>query len=275
MGTFGVRGSLYLSRVYPDTRSTLFDIDGVRHIIKPDIVAWVSHSTRDSDELSPFDETVEGIDEVDGVAFGVRQRWQTKRGGEQTRRTVDFLTLDTELGIFNDAEPDEITNGFASFSRPENSISQNYLNSSLIWRVNDRTAVLSELNYDLNDGELDIMNVSLAVERSPRLSYLFGYRFIEESDSNLFAFDFNYRLTEKHTLAVRELYDFAEGRTEDLTVALIRKFPRWFAAVSFALNEPEDDFGVSMSVWPQGLPEATLGSRRFTTLGSTTRLRTD
>jgi hypothetical protein len=102
---------------------------------------------------------------------------------------------------------------------------------------------------------------------------LFGYRFIEESDSDLFAFDFNYWLTEKYTLAVRELYDFAHGRTEDFTVALIRKFPRWFAAVSFALDEPEDDFGVSMSIWPEGLPEATLGSRRFTTLGRTTRLR--
>ncbi len=273
MGTWGVRGSLYLSQTFPEARSALFDVEGVRHIVKSDLVAWVSSTNRDSTELYPFDEAVEEIDEVDGVALGVRQRWQTKRGGESTRRTVDFLTLDTEVGVFNDAKSDEITNGFTSFSRPEHSITQNYLNSSLIWRVNDRTALLSELNYDLNDGEVDILNVSLAVERSPRLSYLLGYRFIEESDSELFAFDVNYRLTEKHTLAVRELYDFAEGRTEDFTIALIRKFPRWFVALSFALDEPEDDFGVSMSVWPEGLRQATLGSRRFTALGSTTTLR--
>ncbi|MGD2108980.1 MAG: LPS assembly protein LptD [Phycisphaerae bacterium] len=272
-GTWGLRGSMYLSRVFPDVRSALFDIEGIRHIVKSDVVAWISQSNHDSDELFHFDETVEQIDEVDGVAFGVRQRWQTKRGRGPTRRTVDLLTLDTELGVFNDAEPDERTNGFISFSRPENSISQNYLNSSLIWRMNDRTALLSELNYDINDGEVDVLNVSLAVERSPRLSYLMGYRFIEESDSELLAFDVNYRLTEKHTLALRELYDFAERRTEDLTVALIRKFPRWFVAVSFALDQPEDDFGVSLSIWPEGLPQAALGSRRFTTLGNTTRVR--
>jgi len=272
--TGGVRASLYLSRTYPEFQSTLFNAEGLRHIIKSDLVAWISNSNRESAELYPFDETVEGIDEVDGVAFGIRQRWQTKRGSGTTRRNVDLLTLDTEIGFFNDAEEDEITNGFASFSRPENSISRNYLNSALIWRINDRTALLNELNYDLNDGEVDILNISYAVERSPRISYLFGYRFIEESNSNLLAFDLDYRLTEKHTLAVRELYDFAEQRTEDFTIALIRKFPRWFTAISFALDESEDDFGVSLSIWPEGLPHAALGSRRFTALGTTTRLRT-
>ncbi|MEE9269796.1 MAG: LPS assembly protein LptD, partial [Candidatus Krumholzibacteria bacterium] len=273
LGTYGVRGAMYLSRVYPDARSTLFDIDGVRHIIKPDITAWVSHTNRDSHELFPFDETVERIDEVDGLAIGLRQRWQTKRGGGKTRRTVDFLTLDVEVGLFNDAESDEITNGYTSYSRPENSISQNYLNSSLIWRVNDRTALLGELNYDPNDQEVDILNVSLVAERSPRLSYLIGYRLIEESDSELLGFDMNYRLTEKHTLALRELFDLGEGRSLDFTVALIRKFPHWFGAISLAFDEAEDDFGISVSVWPEGLPQAALGSRRFTGLGSSTRLR--
>ncbi len=273
--TYGLRASMYLSRIYPDAKSSLLDIDGLRHVVKPDIVAWVSHTNRDSSELFPFDQGVEGIDEVDGVALGIRQRWQTKRGPPKTRRTVDLLTLDVEMGLLNDAESDETTNGYVSFSRPENSISQNYLNTAAIWRVNDRTALVSEMNYDLNDGEVDILNVSVAVERSPRLSYLVGYRLIEESDSELLGFDLNYRLTEKHTLALRELYDLERGRTLDFTVALIRRFPRWFGAVSFAFDEPEDDFGISVSIWPEGLPQAALGSRRFTGLSAGTRLRSE
>jgi hypothetical protein len=271
-GMYGVRGSMYLWRVYPEARSSLFDIDGVRHIIKPDITAWMAHTNHDSDELFPFDRTVEGIDEVDGVALGLRQRWQTKRGAGDNRRIVDFLTLDVEMGFFNDAPGDAITNGYTSFSRPENSIAHNYVNSSLIWRINDRTALLSELNYDVNDGQLDIFNLSLVVERTPRLSYLLGYRFINETDSNLLGFDMNYRLTEKHTLAVRELFDLDRGRTLDFTIAFIRKFPRWYGALSFELDDAEDDFGVSFSVWPEGLPQAALGSRRFTGLAQTTRI---
>ncbi len=273
LATYGVRGSMYFSKVYPNAHSELLDIDGVRHIVKPDLVAWISHTNRDPHELFPFDETAEGADEADGIALGVRQRWQTKRGIGESRRVVDFLEVDTEVGIFNDGDSEEVTNGLVSFSRPENSISRNYVNSTLIWQLNDRTALLSELNYDLNDGEVDVFNVSLAVERSPRFTYLLGYRFIEESNSNLMGFDMNYRLTEKHTLALRELFDIARGETLDFTVALIRRFPRWFGAISFALDEAEDDFGVSISIWPEGLPQAALGSRRFTGISDISRLR--
>ncbi len=274
-GTIGVRGSTYLTRVYPESKSSMFDIDGVRHIIKPDFVVWMSESNQDADDLFLFDETVEGIGSPDGAAVGLRQRWQTKRGADRTRRVVDVVTHDVEVGVFNDAGGEAVTNGFTSFSRPENSMARNYANSSFIWRVNDRTAVLSELNYDLNDSDVDILNVSVAVERTPRFNYLLGYRFIDESESNLLGFDMNYRLNEKHTLAVRELFDLERGRTLDFTVAFIRKFPRWFGALSFELDEAEDDFGVSVVIWPEGLPQAALGSRRFAGLTGTTRLKPD
>ncbi len=272
-GTYGVRGSTYLWKLYPDSRSSLLDIDGIRHLIKPYFTAWMADTNHDSDELYEFDQTVEQIDEVDGVAVGVRQRWQTRRAEGEKRAIVDVLTHDLEAVAFNDADSRYITNGFASYSRPENSITRNYLNSSVIWRINDRTAILNETNYNLNDGQVDILNVSVAVERSPRLSYLVGYRLIDETQSDLLGFDMNYRLSEKHTLAFREQFDLDAGQTLDFTVALVRKFPRWFGAISFALDEAEDDFGVSMSIWPEGLTQASLGSGRFTGVTNIALLR--
>lgn len=274
-GSVGVRGTAYLSRIYPDTRSDIFDIDGIRHIIKPEMVAWAAAANRDPNDLYQFDQTVEGINDASGLMLGVRQRWQTKRGEGPTRRNVDVLTHDLEVAVFDDADGDDVTNGFASFSRPENSITRNHVNSSLIWRINDRTAILNELNYDMNDGKLDIFNLSVAVERTPRLSYMIGYRFIDESESNLIGFDLNYKLTEKHSLAIRESFDLDAGQSQDFTVAVIRKHPRWFSALSFDLDEAEDDFGVSFSVWPEGLPQAALGSRRFTGLSQTSRIQND
>ena len=91
----------------------------------------------------------------------------------------------------------------------------------------------------------------------------------------MLGFDMNYRLTEKYTMAFRELFDLARGETLDFTIAIIRKFPRWFGAVSFELDEAEDDFGISFSIWPEGLPQAALGSRRFTGLANTTSLKND
>lgn len=272
MGGAGVRGSMYLWKTYPEFRSKLFDIDGVRHLIKPTMTAWISGSNVDSTDLFPFDDTVERIDDFDGVTVGVRQRWQTKRGTGENRRNVDVFTSDMKIGVFNDAPDRAETNGYTSFTRSEESIARNFLSSSTIWRINDRTALLTESNYDLNDQHIDIYNVSLAVERSPRLSYLIGYRYINETDSNLLAFDMNYRMTEKHMLALREAFDLDEGRTLDFTVGFIRRFPRWYGAISFALDNAEDDFGVSVSIWPEGLPQAALGSRRFTGLASSMRL---
>ncbi|NOX57880.1 MAG: LPS assembly protein LptD, partial [Planctomycetes bacterium] len=191
MGTYGIRASHYLWKAYPDARSHLFDINGVRHIIKTDLVAWAADSNQNQADLYPFDEVVEGIGDTDGVTFGVRQRFQTKRGAPGRQRTVDFLTFDVEVGIFNDAPRrnqvlgNKFTNGFASYSRPENSIAQNYVNTSLLYRINDSTTLASEMNFDLNDGEVDVLNLTYTVERSPRLSYLVGYRYIGEIDSNL------------------------------------------------------------------------------------------
>ncbi len=134
-GTAGLRASMYLSRVFPDLHSKLLDVDGIRHIIKPDVTAWVSGSNRDRTDLFPFTPNVEDIDDVSGVNLGVRQRWQTRRGGPAQKRVVDLVTLDLELGLFDNAPGDEYTNGFASYSRPENSIARNYLNSAFAWRI--------------------------------------------------------------------------------------------------------------------------------------------
>ncbi len=272
-GTFGLRGSMYAWKVFPDVRSDLLDINGLRHMVKADIVAWGSSGNRDSSDLYPFDENVEDIDEVDGVSFGIRQRFQTKRGAPGKQRIVDVLTVDLEMGLFNNADGDEYTNGFVSYSRPENSVTRNYVNAAVMYRVNDSTQVLSEANVDLNDGSLDNFNLSLAVERTPRLSYLLGYRYIGELDSNLLGAGMNYRISEKYSLALREQFDLDQGKTAEFDLGIIRKFPRWYVGVTFALNEVDEDFGVSVSAWPEGLPRATLGSSRFTGLATSTGIR--
>lgn len=274
-GTYGTRASMYFARVYEHVKSEWFDIEGIRHIIKPDVTAWGAHTNVDSHELFPFDSTIEDIDEIDGVTVGVRQRWQTKRGGPERKRTVDLVTWDVEMGAFNDSQSFEFTNGFASFRRPEISISQNYVNNAITWRVSDSTAVISETNYDMNDGEIDVFDLSLAVERRPRLSYVVGYRYIGEIDSNLLGFGANYQISEKYILALREEFDLDRGDTLDSTVGVIRKLPRWYVGLTFNLDRAEDDLGVSLSAWPEGFPRAALGSRRFTGLATSTGLRPD
>jgi hypothetical protein len=43
--------------------------------------------------------------------------------------------------------------------------------------------------------------------------------------------------------------------------------------LTLGLDNIEEDFNVGISVWPEGAPEATLGSRRFTGLSKSTGIR--
>ncbi len=270
---YGARAGTYLSRVYPDIRSRLLDINGIKHIVKPDVAFWFAHSNVSSMDLYPFDQGIETIDDFDGVTVGLRQRWQTKRGGPGRWRNVDLLTLDLELGAFDDGRTSEYTHGDTFLSRPENSITANYINGLLNYRLSDTTAFLWDFNWDLDEGEMDVTNLSIAVERMPRLSYFFGWRHIRETDSNLLGGGANYRLNEKHTLAFRAYYDIDVNQVADWAVTVVRKLPRWYVALSVGYDGVKDDWSLSLAAWPEGLPEAAMGTRRFTGLARTTGLR--
>ena len=252
-------------RVYDNLKSELFDIDRIRHVIQPHFVAWWSHSNITSDQITPFDEGIETIDDFYGVGAGIRQIWQTKRGAPGRQRTVDVLTFNIEAGFFGDPQ-DERTNGYVNPIRPEDSRTQNYIGGDLIYRMSDTTALFYDFNYDLDSGRLDRNNIAVAVERSPRLAYVFGWRHASDIDLGLFGGGFNYRLNEKHISAFRVWYDIDRGEIGEMSLAYIRRLPRWYFSVNFEVDEVFDDVKVSLSLWPEGIPEWTLGSRKYSGL---------
>ena len=272
LGVYGVRGGGYLSRIYEGIESQLFDIHRIRHIVRPQFVAWWSHSNARSEVITPFDEGIETSDDFYGAMFGVRQTWQTKRGAAEQQRTVDLLTFDLEAGFFGDQQA-ERSNGYANPIRPEDSRTRNYVSGDLIYRTSDTTSLLYEFNLDTNDWSFDRHNVSLAIERLPRLAYVLGWRHAGDIDLDLAGGGYNYRLNEKHITAFRIWYDVDRGKLGEVAIAYVRKLPRWYFSVNFEADEVFDDISISVSLWPEGIPEWTLGSRRFTGLATTTGIR--
>ena len=204
--------------------------------------------------------------------FGVRQVWQTKRGGQDRQRTVDLLTFNVEAGFFGDRQ-DEPSNGYVNMIRPEDSRTRNYLAGDLIYRMSDTTSLLYDFNLDLNSVSFDRHNVSLAIERLPRLAYVLGWRHAGDIDLNLAGGGYNYKLNEKHIAAFRIWYDVDRGELGEIALAYIRKLPRWYFSINLEIDEVFDDVKVSVSLWPEGIPEWTLGSRRFTGRSTTTGIK--
>ena len=263
---YGIHGNVVGTRVYDNVESELFDLHRLRHVVKFDASAWNAHGNFDPMELTQFNSGVEDIDDFGGVTLGLRQRLQTKRGGPGRWRTVDWITLDVEAGFFHDAQKGEDTHGDFIFARPEDSISSSFIAGNFQYRLSDSTVFVYDGVYDVNRGNVGTSNVSLAVEREPRLAYFLGWRYIHDTDNSLLAFGANYKLNEKHTIAFRELYDIQEGRNFSTQVIYIRKWPRWYTAVEFDIDRSLEDVGINLSVWPEGAPRLGLGSKRFTGL---------
>ncbi|MBN1492065.1 MAG: hypothetical protein JXA69_19280 [Phycisphaerae bacterium] len=269
-GSVGVRATSRIWRLFEDVQSRLLDVNGVRHIITPELTAWASTANKDSFDLHPFDESIEGADDFSGASLAVRQRWQTKRGGPGRWRVVDWIMLRLEVAAFDNAPENDLPIGRFYWSRPENSIARNHARGDFVYRISDTTAVFSDANWDLTDGHMALFNLSLAVERTPRYGYFIGYRRIHETNSNLLGFGANYQINSKHSIAFREYFDLDRGKTETFDITIIRRFPRWYAALTIDASEVEDTLSVSLSVWPEGLPEAAIGSRRYTGLATST-----
>src|SRR5690606_23272688 len=125
--------------------------------------------------------------------LGLRQKFQTRRGLPGEQRTVDWITFDLEAGFFSDPTETDNTHGDFTYSRPEDSISSSFVRGFFNWQLSDSTAIVYDGVYDVNRGNVGTSNISLAVERNPRLAWFARYRYIHDTDNSLFTFGSNYK----------------------------------------------------------------------------------
>ncbi|MHC4716906.1 MAG: hypothetical protein ACYS5V_08050, partial [Planctomycetota bacterium] len=255
--------------------SEFWDLHRVKHVITPYGGVFGSlTNVDDPSRVKPFTPGIETmVQQLSGGVIGVRQLWQTKRGPEMNRHTVDWLRLDISAAMFTDAETTLPADGRFLPSRPEYSFPQNALNAEVAWNLSDSTTFLADANYDMDSGKLGRGNVGLTVTRTPRLSYYLGLRYIQALDSSVGTAGLNYRISRKYAVRAFEQYDFdfRGGRNQVTAASIIRKFSRLYAAVTFSYDRTYDDVTVMLAVWPEGIPEATLGGRRMSYLSTFSR----
>lgn len=293
IGEAGVRISTQLWKVYPNVKSRLWDLNGLRHIIEPFAVATIfeegSHGNL-------------GVEQKDSLHLGVSQRWQTKRGPADNQRTVDWMRLDLDATFLNGNEsvsqagpgPDrfiwsnpsvplrvfsipEIFNGdliepapaVASLATRERFGPQrDYFGADYIWRVSDTTAILADAYYDARSGVINQMNVGFSRLVWPNLSYYIGSRYLRrvavlgEQGSNAVTFALTYELDPRYTLILAQQYDLDYGANVRSDVTVIRRYHRMYWGLTFSSDQSLKEQSVVFSLWPQGIPEMALGHTR-------------
>lgn len=253
-------------------QSRLFDIHRVRHVIEPEVHLFTSAASVDANEIFIFDEQTDRVHDISAAQVGVRQRWQTKRGGPGRWRSVDFLTLDL-FATFYSNKPDDIFTDPQAFrglffsTIPEASIPRNSLDADATWRISDTTAILGGVSYNLDESELATASLGYAVRRELRLSYFVGIRYIGEIESTIATLAAAYELTPKYMVAVSASFGLdSDDDRVSASGTIIRRFDRFHAAVRIYYDDVDDLGGINVSLVPYGLAPAfgTGGERGLT-----------
>ncbi len=109
----GFRASTQFARAYPNVRSSLLGIDGIRHIVIPEIRAYaVKETTQHASEFIQHD-AVDSFDDYEIVALRLRNLLETHRNG----RVVEFFTADLEARLFRRADRDNAGSGVSFLHR--------------------------------------------------------------------------------------------------------------------------------------------------------------
>jgi len=275
-GETGVRvSSQPYWKVFPDVKSHLWDLNELRHLIRPYLTA-VSYTQSDS-----------VIEQRDTLSVGISQRLQTKRGIGDKQRTVDWMRLNMDVTwVNNSADASDSGPGPDRFiwnkpfiplvnvhDRRSGNIfgpRRDYFGADYLWRLSDTTAVLSDMNFDMQSGVVQQLNVGFSHLRWPDLSYYIGSRYLRRIDngygekgSNAFTFAATYVLDPRYTLVYSGQLDFDYGKTIRSSLTLIRRYHRIYCGFTYSADASLDRQAIVFSIWPQGVPGLAVGPRRY------------
>ena len=284
IGEAGVRMSTQpFWKVYPEVQSRFWDLNQLRHIIRPQVTA-VTYTNSDHVE-----------EQRDTLDFGISQRWQTKRGPEGKQRTVDWLRLDVDFVWVNNsgdetAGPDQflwnkpfipMVNRSASVLLPQDRRTtgifgprRNYVEAEMALRLSDTTSILGDMNIDMQSGVAQQIDVGFSRLCWPNLSYYIGSRYLrriqsgKEEGSNAVTFAATYVIDPRYTGVFSQQYDFDYGAGIRSDITLIRKYHRMNLALTLSADESLDERRIVLSLWPQGVPELAIGQRQYSGLGA-------
>ncbi|HUV38756.1 MAG TPA: LPS assembly protein LptD [Planctomycetota bacterium] len=247
----GVRASATFWKIY-NFHNRLWDINRFRHIVTPTVdvlTTWVR--TKNPGDILQFDD-IDALDDTQLVRFGLRQRLQTRRLARSIEPalvggwyTVNWMVLDLEIDWY--PSPDRHNAG-----QDLGPMRVEYL-----WQLTDRVALLSHADVRVDTGfDFETFDIGFAVNRSPKLFFYLGQRYIDESGSNIFIGQVDYKLNERWSLGGLVQYDFGLDSSNLYRASLRRRMHRWVLEMMYEHDASDNENTFMMYISPQGVPEA-------------------
>lgn len=168
----------------------------------------------------------------------LRQRWQTKRGPANKRRTIDWITFDTGVNFY----PDKDQNFGETIG---------LLDYDFRWQVGDRLSILSSGLFDTFDGGQSIVRLGGMIQRPGRGSLYLGVdRFEGPFQRTYLNGSFDYRLSEKWWTEYSTSFDLQSGKNMGQHLVLARNGESFQIRVGASYDWSRNVWGVSFGLEP-------------------------
>ncbi|MEM9167141.1 MAG: hypothetical protein AAGB48_08975 [Planctomycetota bacterium] len=249
---FGMTLSTVIQRVYNGVYSQAFDVDRLRHVIRPSFTIFQADGTVDQNELPTYDESVESIAEGTVYRFGVEQTFQTKRGGPGRQYSVDYITLDAEFVLTGDNVDRESSIVRYDPSRPELSRLGDAMTLAGTWQATDAVALVGGMIYDFDNSVTSVATGGVVFQNTPTLSTFLRYRRLEDQDSTLLSTGADYDLSDKYTVNTVVTFDADESDFESVRLEVLRDFQSAVFGANLAYNNTSETTNVGVVFQPLG-----------------------
>ena len=209
--------------------------DSRSYALRYGMQSWVTGPTEIADDMMQ-------------ARFGIRQRWQTKRGLPGNERIIDWITFDVQAAIFPDADRD-------NFGAPLGMVDYDFR-----WHVGDRVAILSDGYFDTFSQGLRTASLGALASRPGVAELYMGIRTIEGPiSSNIASTYLRYRMTEKWIGAFGVSLDLGPAGSIGQSLELTRIGESFLVTMGVTVDEGRDNVGFRFALEPRFLASGRRG----------------
>eukprot|EP00752_Nemacystus_decipiens_P013526 g11984.t1 len=252
-GGVGVTASTAITKTNNAFKSNLLDANGLRHIIEPSVTLAFYDNTLNSTDLPIYDPEVERLTEGGIARIGMVNTWQTQRGDFRRQRTVDWITLRTDVILATEDAPNQASLGRYYGYRPEYTLGDDHFYTELMWAVTEATAITGDLTHNFDQGSVVQWRTAIENQHTDRLSSFIAYREIDVLDARLLSYGAELQLTTKYRAGIFQVLDFGQGNSRTINLTLDRRLPRASLGIVLGYDDIDGEASASIVLTPEGI----------------------
>jgi hypothetical protein len=292
-GGAGLRGSIPLSKLYPDIQSDLFNLDGIFHKIALTGNYYVAYTNIQPGQLPQLDRlnddaSNQALNNIHPLQYTLNpsnsyflttsplfnpQFFALQRlvdNQVDTLGSIDVFQANltqrwqTKRGVAGDEHLVDwmtLDLGVAVFPQAErDNFNQaiGLLSYDWLWNIGDRTSVFSNGWMDPVSGGPHFWTFGAAYNRPDRTNFTVAYRQIDPLDSKAIIASITYPLSAKYAITGSTMYDFGV-QNETTTIMLTRIGTDLRTSFGFSYNSILNNFSVVFEIVPNLIPNTGKG----------------